>query len=158
VARPAALAALAALAVLAGFGARDGTPLSVLERAGLRLRGIPDFVAPDPGVGWPAVLGGVHAAAIGFLLALLVARVTARVPAALAWLPAVGVGSLVLLVDPRLPEALRLGAGADRPALRALGVTTLVAAAALAARLAARPAGADATAVVTSEHDLPSTR
>jgi hypothetical protein len=150
VARAAAVAAAATLGVLAGFGARDGMPLVVLESAGLRLRGVPDFVAPDPGFGWPALLGGVHAAALAFLCGALVARLTARVPAALAWLPAVFVGSVLVLADPRLPAALRLGAGAPSPAQRALGVATLVTAAALVARLAARPA---APGPVTSASD-----
>ena len=40
VSRAAAVAAAATLGVLAGFGARDGMPLVVLESAGLRLRGV----------------------------------------------------------------------------------------------------------------------
>ncbi len=142
VVRAAAVAAAATLGVLAGFGARDGTPFAVLAAAGLRLRGVPEFIAADAGDRWSALLGAAHAALLAFAWGALVARLAWRRRGGGATGVALAAGALLVLVDPRLPAALRLGAGAPSPAQRALCVATLVGAAALTARLAARPSPA----------------
>jgi hypothetical protein len=135
--RAAFLAAAATLGVLAGFGMREGLPLVVLGGAGLRLRGLPEFVTPDRGVGPTALLGAAHtgllAYAWGSLAALLAWRLGGWRGAAAAALVAAGIH----LLDPRLPALLRLGAGAPSPGQRLLCVAALAAAAALGTRLAA---------------------
>jgi hypothetical protein len=135
--RAAFLAAAATLGVLAGFGAREGLPLIVLGGAGLRLRGLPEFVTPDRGVGPTAILGAAHTGLLAYAWGSLVAMLAWRLG---GWRGVVAVAVVAVgihAIDPRLPAFLRLGAGAPSPAQRLLCVTALAAAAALGTRLAA---------------------
>ena len=134
--RAAVLAAAGALGLLAGYGLGAGTPLVVLGTAGLRLRGLPEFVTPDRGVGLMTLLGAVHAALVAYGWGLLAASVARRLRGwgAVAALAAVAVA--LTLVDPLLPAFLRLGAGAPSTGERALCALVLMAAAGLGTRLA----------------------
>ena len=136
--RAAVLAAAGALGLLAGFGLGDGTPLVVLGTAGLRLRGLPEFVTPDRGVGLMTLLGAVHATLVAYGWGLLAASVARRLR---GWgtVAALAVVALVLtLVDPFLPAVLRLGAGAPSAGERALCALVVAAMAGLGTRLSPR--------------------
>jgi hypothetical protein len=135
--RAALLAAAGALGLLAGFGVGEGTPLIVLGTAGLRLRGLPEFVTPDRGVGVMTLLGAVHSALVAYGWGLLSAAVARRLQGwgAVAALAVVAVA--LTLVDQLLPTFLRLGAGAPSIGERVLCALVVVAAAALGTRLAA---------------------
>jgi hypothetical protein len=130
------LAAAGALGLLAGYGLGAGTPLVVLGTAGLRLRGLPEFVTPDRGVGLMTLLGAVHAALVAYGWGLLAATVARRLRgwSGVAALAAVAI--VLTLVDPFLPPFLRLGAGAPSAGERALCALLAVAMAGLGARLA----------------------
>lgn len=135
--RAAFLAAAATLGVLAGFGARDGMPMTVLGGAGLRLRGLPEFVTPDRGVGPTAILGALHAGLVAYAWGLLAALLAWRLG---GWRGALAVAALAVAivgVDARLPALLQLAAGAPSPAQRLLCVATLAVAAVLGTHLAA---------------------
>lgn len=134
--RAAFLAAAATLGVLAGFGVREGLPMTVLGGAGLRLRGLPEFVTPDRGVGPTAILGALHTGALAYGWGLLAAWLAWRLG---GWRGVAAVAALaagIVAVDPGLPALLRLGAGAPSGAQRILCVATLAAAAVLGTRLA----------------------
>ncbi len=144
----ATLAAAATLGVLVGLGIWEGASLGRLGVVTNRLRGLPEFVAPDRralgtalvGGAWAAVTGGAWGAALGQLVAAADAR-GLRGARALA---AAGLGGLALaVVDPLLPTPLRLAAGALAPAERVLAAL-LVAGAAWAADWLGRRARADA--------------
>ncbi len=135
--RAAFLAASATLGVLAGFGAREGLPLIVLGGAGLRLRGLPEFVTPDRGVGPTAILGAAHTGLLAYAWGSLVALLAWRLGGWRGVVAAAAMAAGIHLLDPRLPALLRLGAGAPSPGQRLLCVTALAAAAALGTRLAA---------------------
>ena len=135
--RAAFLATAAALGVLAGFGVRDGMPMTVLGGAGLRLRGLPEFVTPDRGVGPTAILGALHAGLVSYAWGLLAAWVAWRLG---GWRGALAVAALaagIVVADARLPAPLQLAAGAPSPAQRLLCVAALAIAAVLGTHLAA---------------------
>jgi hypothetical protein len=136
--RAAVLAAAAAIGLLAGFGVREGSPLLVLGGAGLRLRGLPEFVTPDRGVGVFTLLGALHAGLVAYGWGLLAASLGRRLA---AW-PAAGalvlLGATIAAVDPLLPTILRLAAGAPSTGQRVLCALVLVAAAGLGTRLVPR--------------------
>lgn len=113
--------------------------MSVLAGAGLRLRGVPEFVTPDRSVGLPAVMGGLHAGLVSYAWGLLAAWLALRLP---GWRGAAAVGGLALgihLVDPRLPTIARIAAGAPSAGQRALCVLLLAVGAATGSWLASRP-------------------
>lgn len=135
--RAAFLAAAATLGVLAGFGARDGTPMTVLGGAGLRLRGVPEFVTPDRGVGPTAILGALHAGLVAYAWGLLAALVAWRLGGWRGLLAVAALAAGIVAVDARLPALLQLAAGAPSPAQRLLCVAALAVAAVLGTHLAA---------------------
>ena len=135
--RAAFLAAAAALGVLAGFGARDGMPMTVLGGAGLRLRGVPEFVTPDRGVGPTAILGALHAGLVAYAWGLLAALLAWRLGGWRGVLAVVALAAGIVAVDARLPALLQLAAGAPSPAQRLLCVASLAVAAVLGTHLAA---------------------
>ncbi len=151
--RAAVLAAAGALGLLAGYGLGAGTPLVVLGTAGLRLRGLPEFVTPDRGVGLMTLLGAVHAALVAYGWGLLAATVARRLR---GWgvVAALAVVAIVLtLIDPFLPAFLRLGAGAPSTGERALCALVAVAMAGLGTRLAPSRRAAERTPAVESRRD-----
>ena len=151
--RAAALAAAGALGLLAGYGLGDGTPLIVLGTAGLRLRGLPEFVTPDRGVGLMTLLGGVHAALVAYGWGLVAATVARRLR---GWgvVAALAVVAVVLtLIDPFLPTVLRLGAGAPSTGERALCALVAAAMAGLGTRLVPPRRAADWAPAVERRRD-----
>ena len=60
--RAGAVAAGATSGALIGLGVRDGAPGRALALAGQRLRGVPDFIVPETGLGLSALLGAAHLA------------------------------------------------------------------------------------------------
>ncbi len=147
---PAALVAAAALVgVLAGFGVRGRETLRAFSSAGLRLRGLPEFLTPDRGLGLDALLGIAHATALGLAWGLLATFVAARARRWGAWAMALAVAvvvALVLLLDPRLPTPLRLAAGAIGGAERAVCAVAIAIVGAVAGTSAAVRAGAASSA------------
>ena len=135
--RAAFLATAATLGVLAGFGVREGRPMTVLGGAGLRLRGIPEFVTPDRGVGPTAILGALHAGVVSYAWGLLAAWVAWRLGGWRGVLAVAALAAAIVLVDARLPALLQLAAGAPSPGQRVLGVAALAVAAVLGTHLAA---------------------
>jgi hypothetical protein len=123
--RAAALAAAAAVGALVGFGRADGAALSRLGAVVLRLRGLPEFVAPDRGAvgtalvgaGYAALTAGVWGAALAALAVVLARRGTAP-----PWRAAALVLAALVLAaaDAALPTPLRLAAGALGPGERVL--------------------------------------
>jgi hypothetical protein len=138
--RAALLAAAAALGLLAGFGVGEGTPLVVLGGAALRLRGLPDFVTPDRGVGLYTLLGALHAGLIAYGWGLLASATARRLTGWTAVGALAALAAAVIALDPLLPTVLRLAAGAPSTGERVLCVLGLVAAAGLGTRLAPRRA------------------
>lgn len=130
--------------MLAGLGARDGAPLMVLEAAGLRLRGVPEFVAPDPGAGWPAFFGAVHALLLAYAWGMVAAWLASRLRGVLLAPAVLALVAGVFLLDARLPALLRIAGGVPSPGQRALCIAVLVGAATLVTR-AAHAAGAAPT-------------
>jgi hypothetical protein len=134
--RAAALAAATVVGALIGFGRADGAALSRLGAVVLRLRGLPEFVAPDRGAVGTALVGAGYAAvtagAWGASLAALDVAL-ARRGAAPPWrLAAITLAALALAAaDAVLPTPLRLAAGALGPGERVL-TALLVAASAWA--------------------------
>lgn len=132
--RAATLAAAAAIGALVGFGLVDGASLARLGVVTLRLRGLPEFVAPDRGATTAALLGGLHVALVSGLWGAgagavgrwLRARGTSAGARAVA---VTALGLLLALVDGVLPTPLRLAAGALSGTERVL-VGLLIAAAA----------------------------
>jgi hypothetical protein len=111
--RGVALAAGALLGACVGFGVRAGSPFVVFTGATNRLRGLPDFVSPDRGLGRLALLGLAHTAVVAALwgaLLVLAARAPRGRRAALALTLATALALAAL--DAVLPEFLRLAAGA----------------------------------------------
>lgn len=135
--RAAFLATAATLGVLAGFGVRDGMPMTVLGGAGLRLRGLPEFVTPDRGVGPTAILGALHAGVVSYVWGLLAAWLAWRLGGWRGVLAAAALAAGIVAVDARLPALLRLAAGAPSPGQRLLAVAALAVAAVLGTHLAA---------------------
>ncbi len=139
--RGATLAAATALGALVGFGMTDGASLGRLGVVTLRLRGLPEFIAPDRGAVGSALLGGAYAAltsgAWGAGLALLAGALgrhgvpAVRVGGALAAAALLGAAA-----DPLLPTPLRLAAGALAPGERVLTALLVAAAAWGGVRLA----------------------
>jgi hypothetical protein len=149
-ARGAALGVASALGALIGFGVRGGASLGRLGVITLRLRGLPEFVAPDRGAVGAALLGGVHVVVIAGLWGAAAATLARRVRTwngratlaiACAVLLALALGLLAL--DTVLPAALRLAAGslATPERVRATG---LIVACGGAAGWRAPPAPTDA--------------
>ncbi len=140
--RPTALVAAAVLlGALAGFGVRERALLRAFAGAGLRLRGLPEFVTPDRGLGLDALLGIAHTVLLGLLWGAVVALVAARMRRWSGWGAAVAAALViagVLLLDPRLPAPLRLAAGAIGGAERAVCAVALVVASAATASAAQR--------------------
>jgi hypothetical protein len=124
----------------------DGASLARLGVVTLRLRGLPEFVAPDRGaVGW-ALVGGAHAALTsavwGAGLATLAVRLARRgAPAGRVAAAVVGTALAAAVVDGALPTPFRLAAGALAPGERVL-TALLVAVAAWGGVRLDRTAGA----------------
>ncbi len=140
--RGATLAAAVTLGALVGFGLHDGASLSRLSAVALRLRGLPEFVAPDRRAVGAALVGGVQASIVGGAwgagLAALAGALAHRGVA--PRVAAVAAATIALaVVDAVLPTPLRLAAGALAPAERVL-TAALVAGAAWAGRRLAEPA------------------
>lgn len=133
------LAAAAVLGALVGFGVREGAPFVPLGGAGLRLRGLPEFVTPDRAPSAGALLGAVHVGVVAYAWGLVAAaaargRSTWRATAAL-----LALATVLVLVDPLLPAALRLGAGSLSTGQRAVCALVLVLAAGLGTRRVGAP-------------------
>jgi len=147
--RAAALAAATAVGALIGFGRADGAALSRLGAVVLRLRGLPEFVAPDRGAMGTALVGAGYAAltaaAWGASLAALDLAL-ARRGAAPPWrLAAVTLAALALAAaDAVLPTPLRLAAGALGPGERALTALLVAASAWVGVRMTVGVHGASA--------------
>jgi hypothetical protein len=133
------LAAASALGLLAGFGVREGAPLVVLGAAGLRLRGLPEFITPDRGVGPMTLLGALHATLVAYGWGLLAASVARRLRGWPAVAALAALAAALVLIDPLLPAFLRLGAGAPSTGERVLCTLVIAAAAGLGTRLAPPP-------------------
>ena len=132
-ARGAALGAAAALGALIGFGVRSGASLGRLGVVTLRLRGLPEFVAPDRGALGAAMLGGLHVAVVaglwGAAAAALGRRVRtwhARGTPALACALLLLLALLVLGLDAVFPTALRLAGGSLATPERVLATGLIV--------------------------------
>jgi hypothetical protein len=108
------VAAAATAGALVGLGVREGAPGRALALVGHRLRGVPEFIAPDPGFGAMALLGTVHhtllVLAWGALFSVLADGLRGVRLAALAALYSAAVW---LLNAHALPPLLRLGDGGD---------------------------------------------
>jgi hypothetical protein len=139
------LAAAGALGLLAGIGVREGAPLIVLGTAGLRLRGLPEFITPDRGVGLMTLLGAVHVLLVAYGWGLLAASVARRLRGWPAVAALAALAAALVLVDPLLPAFLRLGAGAPSGGERVLCALVVAAAAGLGTRLAPPRRAVDTT-------------
>jgi hypothetical protein len=111
--RAGVVAAGATCGALVGLGVREGAPGRALALAGQRLRGVPDFIVPDPGLGAMALLGAAHHTLLLIAWALLFSVLADG----LRGLRLLGVAALfaaaVWLVNAHaLPPLLRFGDGA----------------------------------------------
>jgi hypothetical protein len=133
-ARGAALGAASAVGALVGFGVRGGASLGRLGVVTLRLRGLPEFVAPDRGALGAAMLGGLHVAVVSGVWGAAAAALAARArswqahgsPAVAAAL-LVALAAVLLALDAVLPAALRLAGGSLVPPERVLATALIVA-------------------------------
>jgi hypothetical protein len=133
-ARGAVLGAAAALGALIGFGVRGGASLGRLGVVTLRLRGLPEFVAPDRGAVGAAMLGGLHIAVVSGLWGAAAAALARRVrtwqahgsPAVAATL-LLTLALVLLALDAVLPAALRLAGGSLVTPERVLATALIVA-------------------------------
>ena len=142
--RTAALLATAiVLGLLTGFGVREGPPLALFDAAALRLRGLPEFLAPDGRPGPWTLVGLLHAAGLAYVWGLVAASLARTVRGPLAWGALLALAVVLTWLDARLPAPLRLAAGALLPAQRLVVVAALVAAAGVGTRLVRgeRPVG-----------------
>lgn len=130
------LAAAVVLGLVTGFGMRLGPPLALFDAAALRLRGLPEFLAPDARPGLWAVVGCLHTALLAYAWGLAAAALARSVRGWLAAVALVALAVVVAWLDARLPVPLRLAAGALAPAERLAAVAALVGAATLGTRLA----------------------
>ncbi len=139
--RGATLAAAAALGALVGFGLSDGASLARFGVVTLRLRGLPEFVAPDRGAVGAALLGGAYAALTsagwGAGLAVLAGALARRGVPPVRVAGALALAALLAAAaDPLLPTPLRLAAGALAASERVLTALLVAAAAWTGVRLA----------------------
>jgi hypothetical protein len=130
------LAAAVVLGLVTGFGMRAGLPLALFDAAALRLRGLPEFLAPDARPGLWAVVGLVHTALLAYAWGLAAAALARSVRGWLALAALVALAVVIAWLDARLPVPLRLVAGALAPMQRLVAVAALVTAAAAGIRLA----------------------
>jgi len=142
------LATATTLGALVGFGVRAGAATGLLSAGGLALRGLPDVVSPDRGIGLSTIAGALQHAAVTLAWSIVFTAVAGRWRGTRGVVAALACAVLVWVVDARLPTPLRLAAGVLDPAQRALVATLLGAALAIGTRLAF-PRGAPAATAST---------
>ena len=145
--RAGAVAAGATCGALVGVGVRDGAPGRALAVAGQRLRGIPDFIPPDAGIGASALLGAAHHTLLVLAWAVLFAILADGVRGVRLLGVAALYSAAVWLLNARaLPPLLRLADGATAyPAHQWLVYSVLALSLAAGIRLVTRDAVADRT-------------
>ena len=134
--RVGALAAAATLGALVGFGVRAGGAAQLLSAGGLALRGLPDVVSPDRGIGIATIAGTLQHAAVVLAWSAAFVAIAARWRVARGVVAAVLFAAVAWAVDGRLPTALRVAAGVPDPAQRVVLFALLAGALGIGTRLA----------------------